>query len=440
MASCLLKLMQRLPLQRTLLPVSQGSTPGVSVVSACCAQRQPAAVAAAAAQHDSSNCSRRTLGSCRDFLKQQQREQLQQQRPFVLRLSRFVSSGSSAKQPGEPNEGQQQKQQQEQRQGQQQEQQQPQQHKQQQQQQQHEPADSVEACAAKRDAVAATAAAAAAAAAAARPDLHALRFPSIEAAAARAAHRHEVEAAAAAAAAAAGEAPPKASLPPSSGRLVTWRVALFCSAACAAMTALVAFEMKRKRSQRAAITESITVGKPLLGGPWTLVDGSAVLRSSSDFSGKYQLIYFGFSFCPDICPKELEKLAQVINLIDKEHGEVVQPIFITVDPARDTVAQVAEYCKEFHPRLIGLTGTPSQIKDVTRKFRVYFNETARTGDENYLVDHSIIQYFMGRDGSFKDFFGQNMTAREVAERISQHIKTDKLRDQNKKRKFITWRR
>ncbi|KAL8444388.1 hypothetical protein Emag_005483 [Eimeria magna] len=136
------------------------------------------------------------------------------------------------------------------------------------------------------------------------------------------------------------------------------------------MAALVAFEMKRKRMQRA---------------------------------GKYVLIYFGFSFCPDICPKELEKLTQIINLIDKEHGEVVQPIFITVDPARDTVAQVAEYCKDFHPRLIGLTGTPglwgsglqSQIKDVTRKFRVYFNQTARTGDEDYLVDHSIIQYFMG---------------------------------------------
>ncbi|XP_026190025.1 protein SCO1 homolog, mitochondrial [Cyclospora cayetanensis] len=180
------------------------------------------------------------------------------------------------------------------------------------------------------------------------------------------------------------------------------------------------------------ITESISVGKPLLGGPWTLVDGKGALCSSSDFGGKYQLVYFGFTFCPDICPKELEKLAQVIEIIDKEYGEIVQPIFITVDPARDTVAQVADYCKEFHPRLIGLTGTPGQIKDVTRKFRVYFNETARTGDDEYLVDHSIIQYFMGRDGSFKDFFGQNMTTREVAQKIGQHIKADQLKGEKKR--------
>ncbi|CDJ39872.1 SCO1/SenC domain-containing protein, putative [Eimeria tenella] len=186
-------------------------------------------------------------------------------------------------------------------------------------------------------------------------------------------------------------------------------------------------------AQHAPITESLAVGRPLLGGPWTLVDSSGALCSSRDFLGFYPLIYFGFSFCPDICPKELEKLAQVVELIDKEHGEVVQPIFITVDPARDTVAQVAAYCKEFHPRLVGLTGTPGQIKDVTRKFRVYFNETARTGDEEYLVDHSIIQYFMGLDGSFKDFFGQNMTAREIAQKISRHIKEDKLKKKEKKR-------
>ncbi|CDI81503.1 SCO1/SenC domain-containing protein, putative [Eimeria acervulina] len=286
----------------------------------------------------------------------------------------------------------------------QQQQQQPQQQHQEQQQQQQQRDDSAAAPIAHMPMTAAAKAAAAAAAAAARPDLNALRFPSVEAAAARAAHRHEVEAAAAAAAAAAAVAaqtPPKASLPPSSPRLVTWRVSLLCSAACAAMTALVLFQMERKKRQKAAITETLSIGRPLVGGSWVLVNSAAQLCSNKDFKDKYLLLYFGFSFCPDICPKELQKIAEVIEQIDKEFGEVVQP---------------------------------GQIKNITRKFRVYFNETARTGDEEYLVDHSIIHYFMGLDGSLKDFFGQNMTAREIAQKISKHIKEDRIKKEQRRSK------
>ncbi|CBZ53176.1 putative SCO1/SenC domain-containing protein [Neospora caninum Liverpool] len=182
----------------------------------------------------------------------------------------------------------------------------------------------------------------------------------------------------------------------------------------------------------AFLTESDTVGKPLLGGPWTLVDMQGRVRGSEEFEGAYQLLYFGFTFCPDICPQELEKMAQVIDIIDKEFGEIVQPIFITVDPKRDTVAQVKSYCEEFHPRLLGFTGTPAQIKDVTRKFRVYYNEGIKSSDADYLVDHSIIQYFMGKNGKFKDFFGKNMTVKEIAERIAKHIKQDKARAEKKR--------
>ncbi|KFG31416.1 SCO1/SenC protein [Toxoplasma gondii GAB2-2007-GAL-DOM2] len=216
------------------------------------------------------------------------------------------------------------------------------------------------------------------------------------------------------------------------GNVFPWRAALLACCACITIACAVVVQGERRRRAQAVRTESDTVGKPLLGGPWTLVDMHGRVRGSEEFEGAYQLLYFGFTFCPDICPQELEKMAQVIDIIDKEFGEVVQPLFITVDPQRDTVAQVKSYCEEFHPRLIGFTGTPAQIKDVTRKFRVYYNEGIKSSDADYLVDHSIIQYFMGKNGKFKDFFGKNMTVNEIAERIAKHIKQDKARLEKKR--------
>ncbi|CAD7925082.1 unnamed protein product [Amoebophrya sp. A25] len=187
------------------------------------------------------------------------------------------------------------------------------------------------------------------------------------------------------------------------------------------------------RRQRAAIVEQESIGTPKLGGPWSLYDRNGNLVTDHDFRGKYQLIYFGFSFCPDICPEEMEKQGMVIEKLDKMFGkDIVEPIFITVDPARDTVAQVDSYCSEFHPRLRGLTGTPEQVKKVTRAFRVYYNEGIRADGDDYLVDHSIIQYFMDRNGNFVDFFGKNMTVGEIVSKIAAKIQTDEGKLQNKK--------
>ncbi|PHJ26040.1 sco1 protein [Cystoisospora suis] len=202
------------------------------------------------------------------------------------------------------------------------------------------------------------------------------------------------------------------------GNVFPWRAALLASCACITIACGVALQSERRKRSQLARTDMDAVGKPLLGGPWTLVDMYGNIRDSEEFVGKYQLIYFGFSFCPDICPQELEKMAQVIEII--------------VDPKRDTVAQVKAYCEEFHPRLLGFTGTPAQIKDVTRKFRVYFNEGIKNSEEDYLVDHSIIQYFMGRNGKFKDFFGKNMTVREIADQVAKHIKQDKQKEEKKR--------
>lgn len=151
--------------------------------------------------------------------------------------------------------------------------------------------------------------------------------------------------------------------------------------------------MERKRIAEA--TKGI--GKPKVGGPFQLLDHHGQPFSSEDLKGRYSLVYFGFTHCPDICPEELDKMAKMIDIVkQKLKGNVMLPIFITCDPARDTPAVLEPYLKEFHPDLIGLTGSWEEIKDVCKSYRVYFSTppSVKPG-QDYLVDHSIYFYLMG---------------------------------------------
>lgn len=137
-----------------------------------------------------------------------------------------------------------------------------------------------------------------------------------------------------------------------------------------------------------------------IGGPFTLTDQDGKKASWSDFNGKYRMLYFGYTYCPDICPLDLQKLMQGYRLFEKQdpaRAAKVQPIFITIDPERDTQAVVKNYVSAFHPRLIGLTGTPEEIGKVAKEFAVYY---AKAGDspKDYLMDHSRSPYLMGPDG------------------------------------------
>ncbi|KAF4755383.1 Cu-binding protein, partial [Perkinsus olseni] len=182
-------------------------------------------------------------------------------------------------------------------------------------------------------------------------------------------------------------------------------------------------DYQRKHGVGRSLAEIEEIGKPKLGGPWTLVDcRSGKPLASEQLRGKFYLIYFGFTFCPDICPQELEKAGKAVDIVEKEYGDgTIVPIFVTVDPSRDTCAQTTLYLSEFDPRTIGLTGTHEQIKDITRKFRVYYNQGIRNDSEDYLVDHSIIHYLVGPNGKFIDFYGKNMTADEIAAKIGKEI-------------------
>jgi protein SCO1 len=137
-----------------------------------------------------------------------------------------------------------------------------------------------------------------------------------------------------------------------------------------------------------------------VGGPFTLADGAGMQVTDRDFRGKYMLVYFGYTFCPDVCPTTLNEVADALDHLGAK-ADRLQPIFITVDPKRDTPAVMKQYVAAFTPRLIGLTGSDEQIAKVAQEYRVYYAEhRTGPGPNDYTMDHSSVLYLMGPDGKF----------------------------------------
>ncbi len=138
-----------------------------------------------------------------------------------------------------------------------------------------------------------------------------------------------------------------------------------------------------------------------IGGPFTLADKDGKEVRWEQFAGKYRAVYFGYTFCPDVCPLDVQALMQGYARFEKDQPALaakLQPIFITIDPARDTRAAVGEYAAAFSPKLIGLTGTQAQVDQAAKAFAVYYARGKETGG-GYLMDHSRIAYLMGPDGA-----------------------------------------
>jgi cytochrome oxidase Cu insertion factor (SCO1/SenC/PrrC family) len=159
---------------------------------------------------------------------------------------------------------------------------------------------------------------------------------------------------------------------------------------------------------------SMAGGEALVGGPFTLTDQHGALVTEGDFAGRYMLIYFGYTYCPDFCPMSLANMTRALDLLPPERAEQVVPILITIDPERDTVEQLAEYAPLFHPRLVALTGTPEQTKDAARAYRVYSSKAGNGDSDTYLMDHSTFIYLMGPDGKYVRHFSHSATPEEIA--------------------------
>ena len=154
-----------------------------------------------------------------------------------------------------------------------------------------------------------------------------------------------------------------------------------------------------------------------VGGPFELTDHTGRVRTERDFRGQLMLVYFGFTYCPDICPADLQAIGLALDGLGGDAARV-QPLFVTVDPERDTSEHLAEYLPLFHPRLIGLTGSPDAIRKAASAYKVYFAKVPIGKEANdYTVDHTAFIYLMDRDGNYLGFFPPGTTADRMVEII-----------------------
>jgi protein SCO1 len=160
-------------------------------------------------------------------------------------------------------------------------------------------------------------------------------------------------------------------------------------------------------------------GRGVAGGPFSLSDPSGKRVTDQDFRGKLMLVFFGYTHCPDVCPTELQNMTEIIGKLGPDAKQIA-PIFISVDPARDTPEALSTYVNNFSPHITGLTGTQDEIANVAKAYRVYYKKAGGSGD-NYSVDHSAFVYLMGRDGNYITHFLFNTPPETVLKEIRKYI-------------------
>ena len=154
-----------------------------------------------------------------------------------------------------------------------------------------------------------------------------------------------------------------------------------------------------------------------IGGSFSLVTSNGEVFTEKDLEGKISLIYFGFTFCPDICPTSLHKLNHVIDTLDRYQIEI-QPIFITIDPTRDTKDLLKEYLAHFNPKIIGLTGSEGEVKDIADKYKVYYAKSGHDNNHsNYMLDHTSFMYLIDSSGRYVKHFYLSDTEEDIIEFI-----------------------
>ena len=157
-----------------------------------------------------------------------------------------------------------------------------------------------------------------------------------------------------------------------------------------------------------------------IGGPFTLIDHKGVTVTDADVVTEPSLIYFGYTFCPDVCPLDTTRNGEVVDIL-AQMGKSVTPIFISIDPKRDTPEVMAEYSKWIHPKMKGLTGSQEQVKAASKAYRTYYKLHPDEDNGFYLVDHSTMTYLVLPEHGFMEFFRRDQSAEKVAEKVACYI-------------------
>lgn len=187
-----------------------------------------------------------------------------------------------------------------------------------------------------------------------------------------------------------------------------------------------ALDIPRQGMQRADTSETLLdatrtiAGAESFGGAFTLTDHHGNTVTETSWPDKYRLVYFGFTFCPDVCPLGLTTIANALDRLPKEMQDIIQPILVTVDPERDDAETLKQYVTLFNPNFIGLTGTVDQIEHMKKLYKVYAAKDG-SGDE-YMINHSAFTYFVAPDGTLIGLYPHETSAKEMAEQIETLLK------------------
>jgi cytochrome oxidase Cu insertion factor (SCO1/SenC/PrrC family) len=181
-----------------------------------------------------------------------------------------------------------------------------------------------------------------------------------------------------------------------------------------------AFASAAEEPQTAAgMMDDLMYGHGTVGGPFTLTDQDGRTRSDSEFRGKLMIVYFGYTFCPDVCPADLMAITQALDALGPE-ATSIQPIFITIDPERD-MGVLKDYVAAFHPSFIGLTGSPGEIRKIANSYKAFYTRVPGERNGDYSIDHAGIIYLMGREGEYLGFMPPQTGPEKLTEVLRKYL-------------------
>ncbi len=180
-----------------------------------------------------------------------------------------------------------------------------------------------------------------------------------------------------------------------------------------------------EEARQGSTTGASTITSSLIGGPFEMIDHNGKIVTQASYAGRYMVVYFGYTFCPDVCPLGLQLIGEALDIFAEKGGDVakVTPIFVTVDPERDSPEILKEYLSNFHPAFVGLSGSVEQMSHMAKAYRAYYAKVKdETSSAEYLMDHTAITYLMGPDGGYVGHFSHSATADKMAAQFLQAIK------------------